>query len=99
MGQECFSSSGVLVSGVECILFEANAGGLFVVDSTDFEVDDQFSVTGCLDLACVTTCLEADGCIVPEPGGAVAALTALSTLLLLRHLAARRHGRRPGASR
>ncbi|MFP6606953.1 MAG: hypothetical protein VCC19_10295, partial [Myxococcota bacterium] len=84
-------------------LFEADSGAQFIVDSTGFEVDDPVSITGCLDRACASSCQQGAGCIdgelVPEPGGAVAALTALSTLLLLRHRAARRHGRRPGASR
>ena len=63
-GLECFTGCGELIQGVECVLFLADAGGLFLLDNLGgFNVGDQVEVTGCLDPGCFTICLEGDGCI------------------------------------
>ena len=63
-GLECFTDCGELVQGVECVLFLADSGGLFLLDNLGgFNVGDQVEVTGCLDPGCFTICLEGDGCI------------------------------------
>ena len=63
-GLECFTDCGELVQGVECVLFLADAGGLFLLDNLGgFNVGDQVEVTGRLDPGCFTICLEGDGCI------------------------------------
>jgi len=59
-----FESSGVLVSGVECILFRADVGGVYLLeDYGDFGVGDRVRVKGVLDQACFTICMEGNGCI------------------------------------
>lgn len=61
-----FQSCGQLTPGVEpaCILFEADRGGTFHLDNLDsFQVGDRVCVTGQLDAACVTSCLQGNGCI------------------------------------
>ncbi len=63
-GQECFTGCGELVQGVECVLFQADSGGLFLLEDLGaFNVGDRVEVTGCLDPACFSICLQGDGCI------------------------------------
>jgi len=63
-GLECVTECGELVQGVECVLFLADSGGLFLLENLGgFNVGDQVEVTGCLDPGCFTICLEGDGCI------------------------------------
>ncbi len=63
-GQECVTECGELVQGVECVLFLADSGGLFLLeDLGGFNVGDRVEVAGCLDPGCFTICLEGDGCI------------------------------------
>jgi hypothetical protein len=62
-----FEGCGVLVQGVECVLFQADAGGLYVLDDTGhFEVGDRLWVCGVLDPYCITICMQGDGCIEHE---------------------------------
>jgi hypothetical protein len=59
-----FESSGVLVRGVECVLFEADDGSLYVLeDYGDFGVGDRVWVSGILNPYCVTICMQGNGCI------------------------------------
>ena len=59
-----FEGCGVLVQGVECVLFQADAGGLYVLDSAEhFEVGDRLWVSGVLDPYCLTICMQGNGCI------------------------------------
>ena len=63
-GLECVTECGELVQGVECVLFLADSGGLFLLENLGgFNVGDQVEVTGCLDPGCFTICLQGDGCI------------------------------------
>lgn len=64
-GMECFRGCGTLVSGVECVLFEADSGGRFLLANLgDFSVGDRVHVAGCRDPDCTTVCMEGNGCIV-----------------------------------
>ncbi len=75
-GLECVTECGELVQGVECVLFLADSGGLFLLENLDgFNVGDRVEVTGCLDPGCINICLQGDGCIFqntigecPQPG-------------------------------
>ena len=59
-----FDGWGVLVQGVECVLFQANEGGLYVLDNLgDFQVGDRVRVCGTLNPYCVTMCMQGNGCI------------------------------------
>ncbi|MHC4949244.1 MAG: hypothetical protein ACYTG1_13480, partial [Planctomycetota bacterium] len=61
---ECFEGCGTIVQGVECVLFQADAGGLYILDNLDgFSVGDRVEVTGCLNAPCVSFCQQGDGCI------------------------------------
>jgi hypothetical protein len=63
-GMECVTECGELVQGVECVLLQADSGGLFLLENLDgFNVGDRVEVTGCLDPACQNICLQGDGCI------------------------------------
>ena len=60
-----FSACGTLVPGVTCpVLFRADTGETFVVENLGgFPLNARVRVTGDLDRACVTVCLQGDGCI------------------------------------
>lgn len=59
------NTCGRLVMGVPCVLFEADAGGRFVLDppAAGFQVGDRVRVSGDLDPGCVSFCLQSTGCI------------------------------------
>lgn len=60
----CFDDCGVLVNGAECVLFQSDNGGLFVVQNLGgFAVGDRVRVQGCLNPVCVTICQQGNGCI------------------------------------
>ena len=60
----CFDDCGVLVQGVECVLFQSDGGGLYVLQNTGgFSVGDRVRVTGGLNPICATICQQGDGCI------------------------------------
>lgn len=60
-----FDGYGVLVQGVECVLFQAQSGGLYVLNNLgDFQIGDHVRVRGVLDPYCATFCMQGDGCIV-----------------------------------
>lgn len=60
----CFTGCGVLVQGVECVLFKAESGLLFEVRNLGgFQVGDKVFVTGC-HAQCATFCMQGNGCIV-----------------------------------
>jgi len=59
-----FEGCGVLVQAVECVLFQADTGGLYVLDNIgNFQVGDRVWVLGAMDQDCITICMEGDGCI------------------------------------
>ncbi len=59
-----FAGCGVLVRGVECTLFAADSGGLWVLDTLGgFGAGDRVWVTGEIESPCVTFCQEGTGCI------------------------------------
>jgi hypothetical protein len=64
VGLECVTECGELVQGIECVLFQADSGGLYLLENLGgFNVGDLVEVSGCLDPDCFTICLEGDGCI------------------------------------
>ena len=59
-----FDGCGTLVAGAECPLFQADNGGLFLVENLGgFNLGDYVRVVGTLDLGCITVCLQGNGCI------------------------------------
>lgn len=59
-----FHRCGRLVSGVECVLFESDVGGLFLLsDRGDFDVGDRVRVRGTVVPNCVSVCMQGNGCI------------------------------------
>ncbi len=59
-----FDGCGVLVQGVECVLFKPDAGGLYVLDNLEhFQVGDNVRVSGLMNPDCVTICMQGNGCI------------------------------------
>ena len=59
-----FSGCGTLFQGVECVLFSADSGGTYVLDTlAGFVAGDRVYVTGTLDLTCVSICMAGNGCI------------------------------------
>jgi len=59
-----FDGCGVLVQGVECVLFEPDTGGLYLLDNLKhFQVGDHVRVRGVLNPDCVTICMQGNGCI------------------------------------
>jgi len=60
-----FESCGVLVQGVECVLFNADAEGVYVIANRgDFRVGDRVRVRGILEKDCISFCMQGQGCIV-----------------------------------
>ena len=52
------------MQGTECVLFQADSGGLFLLENLGgFGVGDRVLVTGLLDPDCFTICLQGDGCV------------------------------------
>lgn len=64
--QTDFDECGVIVQGVECVLFQADSGLLLVVNLAGFSVGDEVRVIGTYDPGCFTICLQGDGCIFDE---------------------------------
>jgi hypothetical protein len=58
-----FDDCGTLIQGVECVLFDSDNFGVYVVPLDGFTVGDRVRVTGRLFLTCVTFCMQGDGCI------------------------------------
>ncbi len=59
-----FSGCGTLVRGVECVLFQADLGGLYLLSNRGpFSVGDRVFVTGCLELFCLSLCQQGNSCI------------------------------------
>ena len=59
-----FESFGTLVQGVECILFQPDTGGLYILDNLDnFRVGDRVRVCGVLNPNCISICMQGNGCI------------------------------------
>ncbi len=59
-----FNGCGVLTQGIECVLFQPDTGGLYVLDNYGgFHVGDRVLVRGQLDPGCFTFCAQGNGCI------------------------------------
>ncbi len=59
-----FDGCGVLVQGIECVLFKADTGRLYVLDNLEhFQVGNHVQVRGVLNPDCATICMQGDGCI------------------------------------
>lgn len=61
-----FDECGVIVDGVECVLFSADSGLLLVVNLAGFSVGDNVRVVGTYEPFCITICQQGDGCIFDE---------------------------------
>lgn len=60
----CFEGCGTLVLGVECVLFAADSGGLFLLSNLGgFQVGDRVFVRGGLNPLCYSFCMQGNGCI------------------------------------
>ena len=59
-----FDDCGVLVQAVECVLFQADTGGLYLLNNLDkFKVGDHVRVRGILNDSCASICMQGNGCI------------------------------------
>ncbi|MGD2094523.1 MAG: hypothetical protein PVH77_05900 [Phycisphaerales bacterium] len=59
-----FDSCGTLIQGVECILFQPDTGGLYLLDNLgSFKAGDRVRVRGVLDPNCISICMQGNGCI------------------------------------
>jgi len=59
-----FDGCGLLVQGVECVLFQADSGGLYVIGNQgNFKLGDRVRVRGVLNPHCITTYMQGNGCI------------------------------------
>lgn len=55
---------GSLVPGVECLLFQQDFGGLYVLDTYgEFHAGDRVCVNGSFVVDCETMCMQGNGCI------------------------------------
>ncbi len=60
-----YEDCGYLVQGVECVLFHADGGGLYVLQNYgSYSVGDYVRVMGIYDPTCITFCMQGDGCIL-----------------------------------
>lgn len=60
----CFDQCGVLVQGVECILFRSDNGELYAIENTGgHAVGEYVRVRGGLNPMCATFCMQGSGCI------------------------------------
>lgn len=57
-----FDGPGTLIQGVECVLFAADSGGVFVYNG-EGSVGDYLWVTGSIITPCVSFCQQGDGCL------------------------------------
>ncbi|MCA8962519.1 MAG: hypothetical protein KDC38_18465, partial [Planctomycetes bacterium] len=58
-----FDECGFLVQGVECVLFQSDLGGLYIVDTAGYGVGDYVRVQGTLDPFCISFCQQGNGCV------------------------------------
>ncbi len=62
---EQFQDWGSLINGAECVLFQADSGGIYVLDNYGgFNLGDRVRVRGTLEPSCNTICMQGDGCIL-----------------------------------
>jgi hypothetical protein len=62
--QGSFSGCGKLTQGAACVLFQADSGGSFALDTTNgLAAGTRVFVSGTRDPTCTSTCLAANGCI------------------------------------
>jgi hypothetical protein len=65
--EQAFDDCGMLVQGVECVLFDSDNFGLYVLDYySGYQVGDYIRVVGYLDPYCYTICMQGDGCIMVD---------------------------------
>ncbi len=61
---DVYDDLGTLVEGVECTLFQADSGELFIVDDfAEFGPGDRVRVMGDLDRTCASVCMQGAGCV------------------------------------
>ncbi len=61
---DSFQDCGTLIQGAECILFDSDNFGVYVVDNLGgFSVGDRVRVEGVLNVTCITFCMQGNGCI------------------------------------
>ncbi len=59
-----FDGCGIMVRGIECVLFQSDDGRLWVLDDRgSFNVGDRVHVAGIIDRECITICQQGSGCI------------------------------------
>ena len=64
-----FAGCGEFIQGVECILFQADSGGLYLTDGTyGYSVGDRVHITGTL-WECTSICMQEDACLEVESMG------------------------------
>lgn len=59
-----FDGCGTLFEGVECLLFDADSAGVYLLENYGhFRDGDRVHVAGWLDPFCITICMQGNGCI------------------------------------
>ncbi|MDT8301708.1 MAG: DUF3160 domain-containing protein [Sedimentisphaerales bacterium] len=59
-----FDDCGVLVQAVECVLFQPDTGGLYLLNNlSKFKAGDHVRVRGILNPSCASICMQGNGCI------------------------------------
>jgi len=59
-----FDDCGVLVQAVECVLFQPDTGGLYLLNKLGkFQAGDHVRVRGILNPSCASICMQDNGCI------------------------------------
>ena len=65
-----FDGCGIMVEGVECPLFLADSGGLFILLGVPgVQVGDRLQVTGMIDPNCISFCQQGGGCLTASSFG------------------------------
>lgn len=60
-----FEGCGTLIQGVECVLFDSDDFGVYILSNYgSFNVGDRVLVTGLIPPDCISFCMQGDGCIV-----------------------------------
>jgi hypothetical protein len=77
--QTVFAECGRLIQGADCVLFQADSGGSYLLDNlAGFAVGDRVRVVGTLDADCFSACLPTSGCIHDNTLSAGASVCAFS---------------------
>ncbi|MCP4593912.1 MAG: hypothetical protein GY842_24520 [bacterium] len=69
-GAPSIDECGLLIQGVECVLFQADSIGVYILDNYGgYGVGDYVRVSGALDPHCLHWCMQGDGCIISNTIG------------------------------